>query len=77
MLYIFQNVSIGIVGKGTAFEIYAEDGTSEYLRLIEGEERRVARPTGDEEPRRPEEGPAGESVPDVDDADDGVPMDTE
>lgn len=76
---MFQNVSIGIVGKGTSFEVYDEDGTTEYLKLIEGEERRVPRAAPDDESRPSGEGAAPEVVPDVDngDGDDGVPMDTE
>lgn len=45
-----QNVSIAIVGKNSPLKVYDEDGTTEFLRLIEGEERRAPRVV-EEEPR--------------------------
>lgn len=45
--------------------------------MIEGEERR-SRPSDDEpRPQQGDQGRDGESVPDADDADNEVPMDTE
>ena len=70
-------MSIAIVGKGTNFEVYDEEGTTDYLKLIEGEERRAPR-AGPEDDSRPQgDQAAPENVPDVDDGDTGVPMDTE
>ncbi|KAL0273338.1 UNVERIFIED_CONTAM: hypothetical protein PYX00_006031 [Menopon gallinae] len=74
-----KNVSIAIVGAGTIFQVFDEEGTGKYLALIEGEERRAPRSQDDGDSRAEPRGQAteGENVPDVDDADDGVPMDTE
>ena len=46
--------------------------------MVEGEERRAGRPS-DDDPRPPhgDQPRDGESVPDVDDADNEIPMDTE
>lgn len=73
---MFQNVSIAIVGKNTKFEVFDENKTSAYLSLIEGEERRSGRPSEDES-RTNQGDPGRDSVTDVDDADNEVPMDTE
>lgn len=41
---LFQNVSIGVVGDGTNFNIYGEEEMARLLTAIEGEERRGAQP---------------------------------
>jgi len=66
-------VSIAIVGQGTPLKVYDEDGATAFLRLIEGEERRGARPAPEEEAAAP--APADdEPAPAPDPA---VAMDTE
>ncbi|KAK6625838.1 Proteasome subunit alpha 1 [Polyplax serrata] len=72
-----KNVSIGIVGKNMKFEVFDERQTSSYLSRIEGEERRSTRPSDDEPRPQGDQVRDGESVPDADDADNEVPMDTE
>lgn len=70
-------MSIGIVGKNMKFEVFDERQTSSYLSRIEGEERRSTRPSDDEPRPQGDQVRDGESVPDADDADNEVPMDTE
>lgn len=43
-------MSVGVVGKDTAFKELDEEETKRYLSMIEGEERR-APPASDDEPR--------------------------
>jgi hypothetical protein len=65
-LFSSQNVSIGIVGRNTAFNVVDEEGTAQYLRMIEGEEKRGGQPdtTGqDPTPPQPPPGPEGPQDP--------------
>jgi hypothetical protein len=66
IIIFFQNVSIGIVGKNTPFKVFDEEGTAQYLRMIEGEEKRGGQPdtTGqDPAPQQPSEGSEGPQDP--------------
>lgn len=60
-----QNVSIGIVGKNTLFKVLDEEGTAQYLRMIEGEEKRGGQPdTTGQDPTPPQPPPSGEGPQD-------------
>lgn len=60
-----KNVSIGIVGKNTPFKALDEEGTAEYLRLIEGEEKRGGPPdTTGQDPTPPQPPPSGDGPQD-------------
>lgn len=60
-----KNVSIGIVGKNTPFKVLDEEGTAQYLRMIEGEEKRGGQPdTTGQDPTPPQPPPSGEGPQD-------------
>jgi len=63
--FFFKNVSIGIVGKNTPFKVLDEEGTAQYLRMIEGEEKRGGQPdTTGQDPTPPQPPPSGEGPQD-------------
>jgi 20S proteasome subunit alpha 6 len=57
-LFIFQNVSIAIVGKDHPFGIFEGEDIDNYLSAIEGEERRggQAQPADEPAAEQPEDG---------------------
>lgn len=60
-----QNVSIGIVGRNTPFKAFDEEGTAQYLRMIEGEEKRGGPPdTTGQDPTPPQPPPADDGPQD-------------
>lgn len=63
--YTFQNVSIGIVGKGYDFTILDESATAIYLSQIEGDEKR-GRPAEQvvQDDKPPQDPPADEGPQD-------------
>lgn len=72
----FQNVSIGIVGKGTNFTVLEEAAMSVYLSEIEGDDKRgrPTEPSVEGTDRPPQDPPADEGPRDPIPA---VAMDTE
>jgi hypothetical protein len=56
-------VSIGIVGKNTPFKVFDEEGTAQYLRMIEGEEKRGGPPDTTDQDSTPPQPSPGEEGP--------------
>jgi len=63
---MFQNVSIGIVGKGYDFTILDEITTAAYLSQIEGDDKRgrPTEPAVQDDSRPPQDPSADESLQD-------------
>jgi hypothetical protein len=65
IFFFLKNVSIGIVGKNTSFKVLDEEGTAQYLRMIEGEEKRGGQPdTTGQDPTPTQPPPSGEGPQD-------------
>lgn len=73
---MFQNVSIAVVGKGTAFKLFDENAISVYLSQIEDDKRgKPTEPDVEQDPKPPQ--PSGASDEGPKDPQVGVAMETD